>query len=156
MTKEKLGKAGKGQTKTKLKRRQQYAALPLVMGDDGQCLVMLVTSRETRRWVIPKGNPEKGLKPHELAAKEAYEEAGLVGEISRKPVGSYRYAKRLRGEKSVPCEVEVFPLEVERQLENWPEKGQRETRLFTPVEAAMLVGEGGLVTLLLRLAAEER
>ena len=116
---------------------------------------MLVTSRETRRWVIPKGNPEKGLEPHELAAKEAYEEAGLVGEVSPEPVGRYRYLKRLRGEKSVPIEVTVFPLAVERQLDDWPEKGQRETRWFTPAEAATLVEEGGLVAMLLELAAEE-
>ncbi len=154
--KKKRGKVrAEGRTKAKPERRRQYAALPLAMGDEGQTLVMLVTSRETRRWVIPKGNPEKGLAPHELAAKEAYEEAGLVGEVGREPVGRYRYLKRLRGEKTVPCEVEVFPLAVERQLDDWPEKGQRETRWFPPAEAATLVGEGGLVTLLLRLAAEE-
>jgi 8-oxo-dGTP pyrophosphatase MutT (NUDIX family) len=116
---------------------------------------MLVTSRETRRWVIPKGNPEKGLAPHALAAKEAYEEAGLVGELAPEPVGRYRYLKRLRGEKSVPIEVKVFPFAAEQQLADWPERGQRETRWFPPAEAAMLVGEGGLVELLLQLAAEE-
>lgn len=119
---------------------------------------MLVTSRETRRWVIPKGWAEKGVEPHALAAKEAFEEAGLVGEIGRKPIGSYRYLKHFRGKKatrSVPCEVVVFPLAVSRQLEDWPERGQRETRWFTPAEAAMLVEEGGLVTLLLGLAAPE-
>lgn len=119
---------------------------------------MLVTSRETRRWVIPKGWAEKGVEPHVLAAKEAFEEAGLVGEIGRKPIGSYRYLKQFRGKKatkSVPCEVVVFPLAVSRQLEDWPERGQRETRWFTPAEAAMLVEEGGLVTLLLGLAAPE-
>lgn len=136
------------------KPRQQYAALPLTIADDGQCLVVLVTSRETRRWVIPKGNPEKGLAPHELVAKEAYEEAGLVGTVGREPIGRYRYRKRLRGERSVACEVAVFALKVSHQLDDWPEKGQRETRLATPAEAAMLVGEGGLVTLLLHLAAE--
>ena len=114
---------------------------------------MLITSRETRRWVIPKGNPEKGLKPHALAAKEAYEEAGLVGEVGTRPVGSYRYAKRLGARKCVPCEVDVFPLAVERQLDDWPERGQRETRWFTPDEAALLVEEGGLVELLLSLAS---
>src|SRR5689334_3098238 len=144
----------KGRAEAKPKPRRQYAAFPLATGDDGQTLVMLVTSRETRRWVIPKGNPEKGLAPHELAAKEAYEEAGLVGEVGREPVGRYRYLKRLRGEKTMPCEVEVFPLAVGRQLDDWPGKGRRETRWFTPAEAATLVGEGGLVTLLLHLAAE--
>jgi 8-oxo-dGTP pyrophosphatase MutT (NUDIX family) len=119
---------------------------------------MLVTSRETRRWVIPKGWAEKKLEPHALAAKEAFEEAGLEGEIGREPIGSYRYAKLIRGKKatkSVSCEVVVFPLAVSRQLEDWPERGQRETRWFTLEEAAMLVEEGGLVSLLLGLAAPE-
>jgi 8-oxo-dGTP pyrophosphatase MutT (NUDIX family) len=130
----------------------------LAVSGDGRPLVMLVTSRETRRWVIPKGWAEKGIEPHVQAAKEAFEEAGLEGEIGREPIGSYRYAKVFRGKKAtktVPCEVLVFPLAVTRQLKAWPEQGQRETRWFPPEEAAMLVEEGGLVALLLGLAAPE-
>src|ERR1043165_1697869 len=103
----------------------QYAALPLAVRD-GETMVMLVTSRETRRWVLPKGWAEPELAPHEAAAKEAFEEAGLVGEVEPEPVGHYSYEKHLRGGRSVPCEVGVFPLWVERQLEDWPERGQRE------------------------------
>jgi 8-oxo-dGTP pyrophosphatase MutT (NUDIX family) len=117
---------------------------------------MLVTSRETRRWILPKGWAEKGLAPHALAAKEAFEEAGLQGEIGAEPIGRYRYAKQLRGKKrtrTLACEVQVFPLVVARQLEDWPEKQQRVTRWCTPEEAATLVEEGGLVALLLNLAA---
>jgi 8-oxo-dGTP pyrophosphatase MutT (NUDIX family) len=146
---------------TKRKRRarkeragQQFAALPLAVRE-GEAKVMLVTSRETRRWVLPKGWAEPDLAPHELAAKEAFEEAGLVGEVEPEPVGFYSYDKRLRGGRSVPCEVGVFPLWVERQLEDWPERGQRETRWFALAEAAMAVEEGGLITLLLRLAVPE-
>jgi 8-oxo-dGTP pyrophosphatase MutT (NUDIX family) len=130
--------------------------LPLARGAEGQRLVMLVTSRGTRRWVIPKGWAEKGVEPHAQAAREAYEEAGLEGEIGREPLATYRYAKRLGGKKTVPCKVTVFPLAVDRQLEDWPEKAQREARWFTPAEAATLVQEGGLVTLLLELAAQDR
>jgi 8-oxo-dGTP pyrophosphatase MutT (NUDIX family) len=136
--------------------RRQYAALPLALGADGQRLVLLVTSRETRRWILPKGWAEKGLAPHALAAKEAFEEAGLQGEIGAEPIGRYRYAKQLRGKKrtrTLACEVQVFPLVVARQLEDWPEKQQRVTRWCTPEEAATLVEEGGLVALLLNLAA---
>jgi 8-oxo-dGTP pyrophosphatase MutT (NUDIX family) len=139
----------------KLRLRQQYAALPLSVGEDGQRRVLLLTSRETRRWVIPKGWAEKGVPPHALAAKEAYEEAGLKGEIGHEPLGTYRYAKLLRRRKTartVECEVTVFPLSVSRQLAKWPEKGQRETRWFTAAEAATLVEEDGLVRLLLDLA----
>jgi 8-oxo-dGTP pyrophosphatase MutT (NUDIX family) len=127
----------------------------MTVAPDGQRLVMLVTSRETRRWVLPKGWPEKKLGPHELAAKEAFEEAGLEGEIGREPIGSYRYAKRRWNGRTVQCEVDVFPLAVERQLEDWPERAERETEWFTPAEAALLVDESGLVALLLDLAAAE-
>lgn len=119
---------------------------------------MLVTSRETRRWIIPKGWPEKGLAPHAVAAKEAYEEAGVHGQITKEPIGTFAYAKLLRGKrkvKAVRCEVAVFALEVERELDSWPEQAQRERAWFTPAEAAMLVDEGGLVTLLLELAAPD-
>src|SRR5688500_17647141 len=78
---------------TRQRSRRQYAALPLSWDEDGQRLVMLVTSRETRRWIIPKGWAEKNLAPHEVAAKEAREEAGLEGEIGREPVATYRYVK---------------------------------------------------------------
>src|SRR5690606_26639954 len=122
------------------KTRTQYAALPFRMTDDG-LLVLLITSRETRRWVIPKGWPEKGLLPHELAAREAYEEAGIVGRVAESPVGSFHYDKQLSVKKAVPCVVDVYPLEVEKLLDEWPEKGQRERRWMSPAQAAMLVGE---------------
>ena len=133
---------------------RQCAALPLAVRD-GETMVMLVTSRDTRRWVLPKGWAEPELASHEAAAKEAFEEAGLVGEVEPEPVGRYSYEKRLRGGRSVPCEVRVFPLWVERQLEDWPERGQREARWFTLGQAALAVDEGDLVTLLLRLAAPD-
>lgn len=132
--------------------RQQFAALPITIRD-GETMVMLVTSRETHRWVLPKSWAEPKLAPHELAAKEAFEEAGLVGTISTEPIGHYSYDKRLPGGRSVLCEVGVFPMQVKRQLDIWPEQGQRKTDWFTLAQAAMEVEEGDLVTLLLRLAA---
>ena len=152
-----VARAGPGETPiAKHRLRQQYAALPLIVNADGQRRVMLVTSRETRRWIIPKGWAEKNLEPFALAAKEAFEEAGLQGAIGGQPVGRYRYAKQLRGRKAtkvVECDVLVFPLAVERQLDDWPEKGQRETRWFTPAEAALAVDEGGLAAILRDLDA---
>ena len=131
---------------------RQCAAVPLAERG-GETLVMLVTSRETRRWVLPKGWAEAGLAPHVLAAKEAFEEGGIVGEAAAEPVGSYGYLQRLPGGRSVPCRVEVFPLRVERLLDDWPERGQRERRWFTPARAAAAVQEGELAALLLRMAA---
>jgi 8-oxo-dGTP pyrophosphatase MutT (NUDIX family) len=107
--------------------------------------VMLLTSRETGRWVIPKGWPMPGRKPCQVAKREAFEEAGLIGElVSKQPVGSYHYTKVLSPQRQVLCEVLVFPFQVEYQLEDWPEKHQRETRWFEPREAAALVDEAGL------------
>jgi 8-oxo-dGTP pyrophosphatase MutT (NUDIX family) len=102
---------------------------------------MLLTSRGTGRWLIPKGWPMPGLKPAEAAAREAYEEGGLVGQIRELPIGSYRYDKQLSDGSHVECLVEVYALEVERQLESWPEQDQRRTRWFDLDRAAESVLE---------------
>lgn len=133
------------------KRGRQCAALPF-RDCDGEFQVLLVTSRETRRWVLPKGWTEKRGRGAQQAAQEAFEEAGIRGRIETTPIGAYAYPKRLDCGATVTCDVEVFALEVERLLDDWPEKGQRERRWFSLAEAAMAVEEGGLVTLMLRLA----
>lgn len=132
--------------------RKQYAALPITLVD-GEVQVMLVTSRGTRRWIIPKGQPEAKLKPHQLAAKEAWEEAGLIGQVRPRAIGSYLSEKRLLDGTVEPCLVKVFVMDVERQLDDWPERLERETRWLSPAQAAMKVTEGGLVEILLGLAA---
>ena len=76
--------------------RRQVGALPFRRLSDGGFKILLITSRESRRWVIPKGWPMKGRKPYEAAAREAYEEAGLLGEIGKRPLGFYLYEKRLK------------------------------------------------------------
>jgi 8-oxo-dGTP pyrophosphatase MutT (NUDIX family) len=119
----------------------QYACLPFRERADGSIEIMLITSRGTRRWVIPKGWPMKGRKPHASAAREALEEAGLVGEVGKVPIGSYGYGKRLKSGEVVPCQVEVFPLKVKSQRKRWPEKGQRSLRWFNTAEAAEAVDE---------------
>jgi len=134
--------------------REQYAALPFRVRD-GHPEFLLVTSRETRRWIIPKGWPEKNHEPWEMAAREAYEEAGVLGRVDAVPVGSYVYDKVLSPKKSVQCQVQVFPLEVAEQLPDWPERTQRECRWCTPGQAALLVDEPGLVELLLRFGAPD-
>ena len=136
------------------RRGKQCAALPFSW-DEGELRILLVTSRETHRWVLPKGWREKRLAPHALAAKEAFEEAGVVGEVERRPIGRYDYLKRGPRDRVTPCSVRVFPLRVERLLDDWPERRQRQRRWFSPAEAAMAVEEGGLVTLLLGLAVPD-
>ena len=113
---------------------------------------MLVTSRETRRWIIPKGWPIAEVEPHNLAALEAMEEAGLLGKVAETPIGVYHYDKK-RGDGSiVNCAVDTFLLEVEQQLPTWPEQDERKTKWFAPEEAAEQVQEPELRDLIRNLA----
>jgi 8-oxo-dGTP pyrophosphatase MutT (NUDIX family) len=96
-------------------RRIQYAALPFGRNTDSGVEVMLVTSRDTGRWVIPKGRPIGRKAPHASAAREALEEASVVGKVGRDSIGTYAYEKRLANGAIVICDVQVFPLEVKRQ-----------------------------------------
>jgi 8-oxo-dGTP pyrophosphatase MutT (NUDIX family) len=125
-------------------KRIQYAALPYRRRDDARTQVMLVTSRESGRWVIPKGWPKKRQSPRASAAREAREEAGVVGEIGRDSIGSYSYKKRMKNGAVVACEVRVFPLKVKRQQKSWPERGQREIQWFSRAKAAKVVKERAL------------
>lgn len=111
---------------------------------------MLITSRAKRRWIIPKGWIENGIAPHQHAAHEAFEEAGLVGTVMAEPFGLYRYKHAMTATKSVSCLVIVYLLRVERELDDWPDKGQRLKRWLSPSQAAYLVKDGQLVEMLLR------
>jgi ADP-ribose pyrophosphatase YjhB (NUDIX family) len=130
----------------------QYAALPYRRQADGGIEVLLITSRETKRWVIPKGWPAQGLTPHDSAKNEAIEESGVVGEISEHSIGFYHYTK-LVGDGAVPCKVEVFPLEVETQLVSWREEGQRDIHWFELQAASEAVQEPELSAIIRNLAA---
>ena len=134
------------------KPRLQYGALPYRRNDSARMEVMLVTSRETRRWVIPKGWPHKGRPPHRSAAREAYEEAGVVGRVRRQPLGSFYYEKQLPTAGVVVCKVHVFALEVLRQTRNWPERHEREIKWLSPAQAAKAVKEPTLAKIIRRFA----
>jgi 8-oxo-dGTP pyrophosphatase MutT (NUDIX family) len=125
-------------------KRVQYAALPYRRRADARTQIMLVTSRESGRWVIPKGWPKKRQSPCASAAREAREEAGVVGKVGRSSIGSYSYKKRLRSGAIVTCEVRVFPLKVKRQQKSWPERGEREFQWFSRAKAAKAVRERAL------------
>jgi 8-oxo-dGTP pyrophosphatase MutT (NUDIX family) len=101
--------------------------------------------------VVPKGWIEPREAPHRSAAREAFEEAGLAGEADATPLGRYDYAKRLARGVVSPTEVLVFRFRVTALLDQWPEKRERERRLFTPAEAAGLVAEPGLAALIRQL-----
>lgn len=133
------------------KNALQVAALPVRRAADGGLEVLLVTSRETRRWIPPKGWPMKGRKPHRAAAIEAQEEAGVTGQISKTPIGHYFYDKRLAGGGIITCRVAVYVLTVTGHLPNWREEGQRDMQWVSPDTAAMLVDEPELAALILDL-----
>ncbi len=125
---------------------RQYAALPFRYRHSLE--ILLISSRETHRWVIPKGWPMKGRKPHAAAAREALEEAGVVGRIAKRSIGSYQYVKRLKNGAPLLCTVEVFPMMVRHQRHHWREQGQRTTQWFPAEEAAVVVEEPELKTLI--------
>jgi 8-oxo-dGTP pyrophosphatase MutT (NUDIX family) len=132
--------------------RIQYATLPFRRSADAEVEVMLVTSRDTGRWVIPKGWPIGRKAPHASAAREALEEAGVVGAVGKDPIGTYSYEKRMSKGLIVVCEVSVFPLEVKRQKKDWPEKEERKCCWFSPSEAAKAVQEPDLGDIILNIA----
>jgi len=138
--------------KTKYQDQTQFAALPCRLAEDGTREIMLLTSRDTGRWVIPKGWPIKGLKPRQVAAREAFEEAGLRGRMRvGRPIGKFHYAKQIEPE-ALLCEVRVYLMWVDEQLNDWPEKAERRTEWFSVADAAARVDEGALSEIILRLS----
>jgi 8-oxo-dGTP pyrophosphatase MutT (NUDIX family) len=132
----------------------QYGVMACREAEGGGRQVLLITSRETKRWVIPRGNPIAGLSPAEAAAQEAWEEAGIKGETGTEAIGAYRYDKRRLDGSFVPAQVQVFAMRVAEEADKWPEAKERERRWFTPAEAAEAVDEPDLKALLGKIAQE--
>jgi 8-oxo-dGTP pyrophosphatase MutT (NUDIX family) len=128
---------------------RQYAVIPFRLDGNGVEEVLLLTSRGTKRWIIPKGWPMRNMSPAAAAAREAYEEAGLEGRVlSESPIGRFHYRKVDEGVSSELIAVDVFLMRVARQLDTWPEQSERDTRWFRPDRAATLVAEPELAALL--------
>ncbi|NTF30955.1 NUDIX hydrolase [Rhizobium skierniewicense] len=130
--------------------RQQYAALCYRRAKKtGDVEVLLLTSRDTGRWVIPKGWPMEGKKAHAVAEREAFEEAGVRGRVEKNHFGFFDYDKKLRNGVQVPCRVQVHLLEVVDMVKNFPERASRTLEWVTPQEASRRVNEPELKELFL-------
>ncbi len=122
--------------------RQQYGALCYrVKKKSGEVEVLLMTSRDTGRWVIPKGWPMTRKCAHEVAMQEAFEEAGVRGVVEPETLGAYTYPKVLRDGVQVVCKVQVYALEVTNMMKNFKEKGERRIEWVSFDEAAGRVRE---------------
>ncbi len=118
----------------------------------GVAEVLLITTRQTKRWTIPKGWPIKGLDPHQAAKQEAWEEAGVKGRVKKKAFGSFTYDKVLANGETVPALVQVHLLETRRVSFAFPERGERALIWLPADEASHLVSELGLKKLLAKFA----
>jgi 8-oxo-dGTP pyrophosphatase MutT (NUDIX family) len=126
----------------------QYGMLPYRITADGEVEVMLLTSRGTGRWVIPKGWPMIGKKPRVVAMTEARQEAGISGIVGRRPIGSFPYCKTMEDGEGRLCKCIVFLMRVTRERLSWREQAQRRRAWFPHDLAANLVEEGALVVMI--------
>lgn len=127
-------------------RIRQVAAIPFRLNEHGDVEVMLVTSRTTRRFIVPKGWPMKGKSGRKAATIEAQEEAGVLGKTLKQPAGNYHYWKRLAN-RFVRVDVVVYLLEVTEELADWEESKRRQRAWLAPADAAVLIDEPDLSTL---------
>ena len=127
--------------------RLQVAAL-CWRRDGNEAEILLITSRDTGRWILPKGWIEEDEVPWKAAAREAWEEAGAEGKVSDSAFGRYLYRKAVPGSDGIMCCVDVYALEVTRIAKDWPERRQRERRWVSARKAAKLVAEPDLGELL--------
>lgn len=119
--------------------RSQFGAIPWRI-HDGRVEFLLITSRRTKRWILPKGWPMHDATPAEAAATEAYEEAGVTGDASNVAIGFYSYRKLFEGD-DLPIVVAMFPLRVRKVLKEWPEQAERKRKWVTRKKAASLLQE---------------
>jgi 8-oxo-dGTP pyrophosphatase MutT (NUDIX family) len=134
-------------------RRHQFAALCYRIGlENNKPEILLVTSRDTGRWVIPKGWPMGAKAGHEVAAQEAFEEAGVSGETQRQPLGYFSYDKSMQNGLVLPVRVQVHALNVAAIADDFKEKGKRRVEWFSPEDAESRVLEPELKGLIRRFA----
>jgi 8-oxo-dGTP pyrophosphatase MutT (NUDIX family) len=122
--------------------RRQAGAIPYTVVD-GRAVFLLITTRRSGRWIFPKGEPIEGMQPWEVAVHEAFEEAGVEGETERTPIGCYRTLKS--GIRPYYVEVDMYPLRLTRQADDWPDKDKRHRHWVIFPEARRLLSYPELV-----------
>lgn len=130
---------------------QQYGALPWRHGRNGEVEVMLITTRRTGRWILPRGWPVKGKTPAQTATQEAFEEAGVIGGVDPRPLGEYQYVKTLPDGSRQECLVTLFSLHVRGTLVQWPERNERKRRWHDLAQASKVAADHQLAELLATL-----
>lgn len=128
--------------------RTQFAALCYRVKKD-KPQVLLVTSRRSKRWIVPKGWPIAGEAPNEAAATEAWEEAGVKGRVDPRPLGMFMYVKEMASD-DLPCAVMVYALKVKKIEDEFPEKLERRRKWVSLKKAAALVDSPELARIILK------
>lgn len=133
----------------KAQLRTQFAALcyRLVKGKPE---FLLITSRRSGRWIVPKGWPMKGRKPAKVALREAWEEAGVEGRALDHCLGLFPYRKVLADGQELDCVGLIYPIQVKSLAHSWPERGQRKRKWFSAKKAAIRVGNPELARIIKR------
>lgn len=135
-------------------KRLQYAAICYRSSKTAHGYeVLIVTGRNSGRWILPRGWPIAGKAPHQVAEREAFEEAGIKGKAEKQPIGHYTYAKQLGDGRVAPCMVEVYAIKVDKIVKDYKEHGQRQRRWVSLIEAQNLVEEPELQSLFIRFGA---
>ncbi|MEM8576392.1 MAG: NUDIX hydrolase [Pseudomonadota bacterium] len=127
--------------------RTQFGALCWRVVDQ-KLQVLLITSRGTGRWIIPKGWPMDGQTPADAALQEAWEEAGVRGRADSRPLGLYSYTKIVDGLPDLPCVAMVYAVRVKSLAKSYPEMGQRKRKWVSRKKASSLVAEPELARIL--------
>lgn len=127
--------------------RTQFAALCFRV-KNGKTQILLITSRGSGRWILPKGWPIDGATPHEAALQEAWEEAGVTGKVSPRPLGIYSYVKESSDDDDLPCVAMIYTVKVKSLAKAFPEADQRKRKWVSPKKAAAMVDEPELSRIL--------
>jgi 8-oxo-dGTP pyrophosphatase MutT (NUDIX family) len=146
----KIGKLKKVSFMTRKARKvlKQSGVIPYRV-TNGRIEVLLVTTSDCKNWVIPKGGICNGMSPPASAAKEAWEEAGVIGQVNSNEVGTYKYRKQGK-----TYEVQTFLLAVDTVLSDWPEANQRRREWLEPSKAIRRVKKGSLKQILKGFSCE--